>query len=87
MGASYDVAHNTTANLDNGYLQQETVDAIENLAISTAGDRSAIAQLTATVVRLAVELAMVNVKLVFALQKNRASQGGGGGRYRSSRGQ
>ena len=48
-GSPYGAAHNATANLDDGYLQQETVDAIANLATATASDRVTIAQLTSTV--------------------------------------
>ena len=40
---SYGFAHNATAHPDNGYLQQETVDAIADLATATASDCAAIA--------------------------------------------
>ena len=83
-GAPYGTAHNATANPDDSYLQQETVDAIANLATATASDRSVITQLTATVVRITTELAMVNVKLIVALQTNRTSRGGRGERVRTS---
>ena len=75
MGAPYGALHNAPAKPDDGYLQQETVDAIANLVTATASDHSAIAQLTDTVARLTTELATVNAKLVNALQKNRASRG------------
>ena len=79
-GAPYGAAHNATENPDDGYLQQETVDAIANLATATASDCSAIAQLTPMAERLKEELVTLNAKLVTALQKQRASQGGRGGR-------
>ena len=47
-GAPYCATHNATAHPDDGYLQQETVDAIANLATATASDRVAIVQLTST---------------------------------------
>ena len=81
-GAPYGAAHNATANPDDGYLQQETVDAIVNLVIATASDCTAITQLTSTVERLMAELLAVNAKLVTALQRKRVSQGGRGGRDR-----
>ena len=86
-GSLYGAAHNATTNLDDEYLQQETVYAIANLATATAIDRAAIAQLTATVARIMAELATVNVKLIVTLQKKRAIRGGHGGRDRTSRGQ
>ena len=84
MGAPYGAAHNATANLDNEYLQKYPVDAIANLATSTASDCVAISQLTSTVGRLTAELATVNAKLVIALQKNRDSQCGQRGRDRTN---
>ena len=77
-GTPYGFAHNTTARPDDGYLQQETVDAIANPETDTASDCTDIAQLTATVERLTAELVTVNTKLVAALQTQRASQGGNG---------
>ena len=78
-GTPYVAAHNATAHPDNGYLQQETVDAITNLETATASDCAAIAQLTATVESITAELVTVNANLVAALQPQRASQGGRGG--------
>ena len=83
--ALYDAAHNATTNPDDWYLQQETIDAIENLGTATASDHTVITQLTATAVRLMTELATVNVKLVFALQINHANPGVCGGHDRTSR--
>ena len=71
--------HNDTAHLDGGYLQQETVDAIANLATATSIDCAAIAQLTATVESLMAELITLNAKLVDALQPQQSSPGGRGG--------
>ena len=68
-GTFYGAAHNTTANPDDGYLQQETVDAIANLATAMASDRAAIAQLMSTVERLTAELVTVNAKLVTDFHK------------------
>ena len=81
-GTTYGTAHNVAAHPDDGYLQQETVDAIANLATATEINRSAIAQLTAMFERLTTELVTVNAKLVTALQPQHASQGGRGGRIR-----
>ena len=58
------------------------MDAITNLATSTASNRAAIAQLTSTVERLTAELVTVKTKLVAALQTQRASRGGHGGKSR-----
>ena len=66
--------HNAPANPDDGYLQQKMVDAIANLATSTASERAAIAQLTDTVARL-------------ALETNHSSRSSRGGRGRNNRGQ
>ena len=66
-GAPYGAANNTTARQDNRYLQQETVDAITNLATATASDCAAIAQLTSTIERLTSELVTVNANLVTSL--------------------
>ena len=76
----YGAAHNATAHPDDGYIKQETVDAIANMATATASDCAAIAQLTATVERLTAELVTLNIKLVASLQpqqSSRASHGGG----------
>ena len=54
------MAHNATANPDDGYLHQGTVDAIINLATATARDSVSIAQLTATIERLMNEVTMVD---------------------------
>ena len=61
------------------------MDEIANLAKSTASDRAAIAQLTATVERLTVELVTVNTKLVAALKNQQASWDGNGGQSRGRR--
>ena len=60
------------------------VDAIANLATATTSDPSEIAQLTANIVRLTMEIATVNEKLVVALHTKRASRGGCGGRDRAA---
>ena len=78
-GTPYSAAHNATAHQDNGYLQQDTMDAIANLATAMVSDRAAINQLMATVERLTSELVTVNAKLVTSLQPQRASRGGRGG--------
>ena len=74
-GAPYGAAHNATANPNDGYLQQETVDAIANLATATVSDKAAIAHIASTVERLTAELVTVNANIVTALQTQRASQG------------
>ena len=81
-GTPYGAAHNTTAHPDDGYLQQETVDAIADLATATASNRSDIAQITSTVKRITEELVTVNLKLVTSPQTQRASRGGRGGQGR-----
>ena len=72
----YGAAHNATAHPNEGYLQQDTVEAILNLAIATAIDCAAISQLTAMVKRLTAYIVTVNAKLITALQPQQASQGG-----------
>ena len=84
-GTPYRTANNATAHLDNRYLQQETVDAILNLATATASDRAAIAYHTSTVERLTEELLTVNTNLVTALQMQRAIRSGHRGRVRGRR--
>jgi len=49
--------------------QQQTIDAIANLATATAADRSAVAALSATVSDLTKDLSKANSKLVAALEK------------------
>ena len=66
-GAPYGSVHNATEYPDGRYLQQETVDAIANLATATESDCAAIAQLTYTVEGLTAELVTVNAKLVTSL--------------------
>lgn len=58
-GASYGSA--------NAAYQQETVDAIANLATATAHDRATVATLSATVSKLTSDLATANAKLITAL--------------------
>ena len=74
-GTPNGAAHNATAIPDDQYLQQETVDAISNLATATASNCATITQLTATVERLTAELVTVNAKLVADLQPQRSSRG------------
>ena len=83
-GNPYGTAHNASANPDDEYLQQKMVDAIANLATAMASDCAAISQLTATVARLAIDLATVNTKLIVTLQKNLSSWVGRGGRDRTT---
>ena len=78
-GTTYGAAHNATALPDDGYLQQETVESIANLATATASNRAAIAQLTATVESLTTDLVTVNTNLVAALQPQRSIRGSRGG--------
>ena len=78
----YGTAHNATSHPDDGYLQQETVDAITNLATAMASNRSAISQLKATVESVTAEFVTVNANIVAALQPQRAIRGGCGGRIR-----
>ena len=77
-GTLYVAAHNATACPDIRYLQQETVDAIANLATATASNCAAIAQLTDMVERLTSELVTLNTKLIVALKTQRASRDGNG---------
>ena len=81
-GAPYVAAHNSTTHPDNGYLQQETVDNITNLATAMASDRAAIAHLTSKVKRFTAKLVTLNVKLVTVLQTQRIILGGRGGHVR-----
>ena len=64
QGSGYQ-SNNTTE-----VFQQETINAIENLANATMADRKAMAELTATISRLIVELADANTKLVKMLSNN-----------------
>ena len=73
-GTPYGAAHNATASPDDRYLQQETVEAIANLATSTARNCSSITQLTAMVKRLTAEFDTVNTKLVVKLQTKQSSR-------------
>ena len=50
-------------------FQQDTVDAIANLATATAQDREAVANLTSANATLTAELAKVNGELILALKK------------------
>ena len=49
--------------------QQQTIDAIANLATATAADRNAVAALSSTVSSLTTDLSKANTKLVSALEK------------------
>ena len=53
-------------------VEQETINAIENLANATMSDRNAMAEFTATVSRLTIELADDNTKLIAAHSENNA---------------
>ena len=79
-GDPHGAAHNATANTDDGYLQKYTVDAIANLATTTAIDCAAITQLMSMAERIKAELVTVNVNLVTSLQTQRSIWGGRGGR-------
>ena len=61
-------------NADSGHLnaerEQDTIEAISNLANATLADRESIAALTQTISRLTVEIAESNAKLVRALAAN-----------------
>ncbi len=65
-GAGYQAA-NSVIQSANSVYQQETVDAIANLATATVHDRETFATLTATNNALTTELTAVNRKLVAAL--------------------
>ena len=81
-GAGFQSANSAMVQDD---IQQETVDAIANLATATAADRTTVATLTETNRRLTLELVAVNAKLVKALEANKAA-GSGGGHPQSSGG-
>jgi hypothetical protein len=66
VGAGYQSANSVSQSADSVY-QQETVDAIANLAVATAADRQTVATLSATNSTLTHELTAVNRKLVAAL--------------------
>ena len=61
-------ASNYQAN--NAVYQQDTIEAIANLATATSHDRQAVSTLTSTNSALTKELASVNAKLVTALLEN-----------------
>jgi hypothetical protein len=74
-GSGFHSANNAVTQDDfNHDIQQETVDAIANLATATASDRATVASLTATNSRLTLELIAVNAKLVKALEANKQRQ-------------
>ena len=73
MSAPHGPTLKSPANLDDGYLHQDTMDAILNLAIAKVSDRTFIAQLTVTVARLMMEIDMVNDKIIISLQAKRVS--------------
>lgn len=60
----------TNYQANNAVYQQDTIDAIANLATATSHDRQAVSTLTATNSALTKELALVNAKLVTALLAN-----------------
>jgi hypothetical protein len=65
-GAGYQAANSVTQ-FGNSAYQQETIDALANLATATVHDRETFATLTATNSALTAELTSVNRKLVTAL--------------------
>ena len=67
-GAGYHAANLVDHQASNQLYQQETVDAITNLATSTASDRASVATLTTTNSNLAAALTLSSKNLVTALQ-------------------
>ena len=67
-GAGYHASNHVDQHAANHVYQQETVDAISNLATTTASDPVLVATLTATNRTLAAALTLSNSKLVTALQ-------------------
>jgi hypothetical protein len=63
-------AGSTNYQSSNAVHQQDTIDAIANLATATSHDRQAISTLTSTNSALTKELTIVNAKLVTALFAN-----------------
>jgi hypothetical protein len=62
---------NNAMESDQHNIQQDTVDAIANLATATAANRSTVATLSATNSKLVAEILVLNAKLVKALEANR----------------
>ena len=62
--AAANLANSLSSYQPNASYQKYTVDAITNLASSTAHDRESVATLTATITTLTTELASTNTKLI-----------------------
>ena len=85
--STYGAAHNTNTKPEDGYLQQDTVDAIKKLVKATESDRGAIMQLTVTTMILTTELTTVKKKFIVDIQEKCASCSSGGGRNKADSGQ
>ena len=59
----------TTTSSVTAEYQQDTVEALANLATATASDREAVTNLTSTNKAIMDKLATVNAKLITALKK------------------
>ena len=67
--AAANSADSLSSNQPNSAYQQETIDAIANIASATAHNRECVATLTVTVITLITKLASTNAKLIQALVK------------------
>ena len=86
MGTPYGAVHNATENTDDGYIHQDTVDAISKLATATAINRMEIAQLKSIIISLTKNLTTVNQKLLVDLQTKRGNRRSCRGSDRAARG-
>ena len=71
QGVGYHSANNATIEDLHQYIQQETVDAIANLAKATADDQATVETLTATNSQLSKEITVFNQKLVKLMEENK----------------
>ena len=77
---------NTTVNLYNGNIHQDTLDTIKNPTIATASNCVAITQITVTTASLTTNLTSMNKKFSVILHAKRAIHRSHGRHDRASRG-
>ena len=82
QGTGCHSANNATVEDLHQEIQQETVDAITNLATTTTANRATVKTLMATNIRLSKDTIAVNQKLVKRMEENKTLQAKstGGGR-------
>jgi len=68
-GKAFQAVTQNAAPSENEEFQQDTIDAIANLATATASDRETVANMSSTIDTLTNELATTNHELIIALKK------------------